>query len=233
MTTLTLTEAAAEVGKSKSTLLRAIDAGRLSAQRNEHGEYRVDASELFRVYPPITETPSTTPEVRSEASHDVTPEILTRLLDRLESQDRKLENMEDELADTRQRLNEHREAARALMSPEDFDARLKLEVGRLEAERTKLLEQQKETHAAMLAKQQKEQQKALAEQRQQSKEWKAALAERQAEVQAAREASLELEQRTAQERMAREALSQRLAEIESRGLISRLLNRKPKSIVAG
>lgn len=232
MTTLTLTEAAAEVGKSKSTLLRAIDAGRLSAQRNEHGEYRVDASELFRVYPPITETPATTP-ARSEASQDVTPEILTRLLDRLESQDRKLENMEDELADTRQRLNEHREAARALMSPEDFDARLKLEVGRLEAERTKLLEQQKETHAAMLAKQQEEQQKALSEQRQQSEEWKAALAERQAEVQAAREASLELEQQTAQERMAREALSQRLAEIESRGLISRLLNRKPKSIVAG
>lgn len=232
MTTLTLTEAAAEVGKSKSTLLRAIDAGRLSAQRNEHGEYRVDASELFRVYPPITETPATTP-VRSEASHDVTPEILTRLLDRLESQDRKLEDMEDELADTRQRLDEHREAARALMSPEDFDARLKSEVGRLEAERTKLLEQQKETHAAILAKQQREQQKALAEQRQKSEEWKAALAERQAEVQAAREASLELEQRTAQERMAREALSQRLAEIESRGLISRLLNRKPKSIVAG
>jgi DNA repair exonuclease SbcCD ATPase subunit len=232
MTTLTLTEAAAEVGKSKSTLLRAIDAGRLSAQRNEHGEYRVDASELFRVYPPKMETPAATP-VRAEASHDVTPEILTRLLDRLESQDRKLEDMEDELADTRQRLDEHREAARALMSPEDFDARLKSEVERLEAERTKLLEQQKETHAAMLAKQQREQQKALAEQRQQSEEWKAALAERQAEVQAAREASLELEQRAAQERMAREALSQRLAEIESRGLISRLLNRKPKSIVAG
>jgi DNA repair exonuclease SbcCD ATPase subunit len=232
MTALTLTDAAAEVGKSKSTLLRAIDAGRLSAQRNEHGEYRVDASELFRVYPPKSEKSVTTP-ARSEASSDVAPEILTRLLDRLESQDRKLEEMESELFETRQRLDEHREAARALMSPEDFDARLKSEVERLEGERTKLIEQQKEAHAAMLARQKLEQEKALAEQRQQSEEWKAALAERQAEIQAAREASFELEQRNEQERKAREALSQRLAEIESRGLIARLLNRKPKPITAG
>ena len=232
MTTLTLTEAAVEVGKSKSTLLRAIDAGRLSAQRNEHGEYRVDASELFRAYPAKSEKPFEAP-VRSETNNDVAPEILTRLLDRLELQDRKMDEMDSELADTRQRLDEHREAARALMSPEDFDARLKSEVERLEAERTQLLEKQKETHVAMLARQQREQEKVLAEQHQKNEEWKAALAERKAEIQAAKEASLELEQRTVQERMAREALSQRLAEIESRGLLARLLNRKPKPITTG
>jgi len=49
---LTLTEAAEQTGKSKSTLTRAIKNGGLSAHRNEHGDYRVEPSELFRVYEP-------------------------------------------------------------------------------------------------------------------------------------------------------------------------------------
>lgn len=47
---LTLAQASTATGKAKSTLLRAIKAGRLSASRNEHGEYLVDVSELSRVY---------------------------------------------------------------------------------------------------------------------------------------------------------------------------------------
>src|SRR3954468_18525589 len=47
----TLREAAREVGTSKSSLHRAIKAGRLSATRTETGELRIDPSELARVYP--------------------------------------------------------------------------------------------------------------------------------------------------------------------------------------
>ena len=47
---LTLAQASAATGKAKSTLLRAIKSGRLSASRNEQGEYLVDVSELSRVY---------------------------------------------------------------------------------------------------------------------------------------------------------------------------------------
>src|SRR4051812_34973955 len=49
--TLTLREAAREAGTSKSSLHRAIKAGRLSATRTDTGELRVDPSELARAYP--------------------------------------------------------------------------------------------------------------------------------------------------------------------------------------
>lgn len=46
----TLTDAAKLTRLNKSTLFRAIKAGRLSARRDEGGAYKVDASELARVY---------------------------------------------------------------------------------------------------------------------------------------------------------------------------------------
>ncbi len=52
MTTLSLRQAAQEAGTSKSTILRAIQSGRLSATRTDDGGYSIDPAELFRVYPP-------------------------------------------------------------------------------------------------------------------------------------------------------------------------------------
>lgn len=49
--TLTLRQAAELTGKSKSTLTRAIKAGRLSASRNAGGMYAIDPAELARVFP--------------------------------------------------------------------------------------------------------------------------------------------------------------------------------------
>ena len=49
---LSLREAAKEAGVSKSTILRAVKAGRLSAARTDDGGYSIDPAELFRVYPP-------------------------------------------------------------------------------------------------------------------------------------------------------------------------------------
>jgi hypothetical protein len=52
MTTFSLRQAAQEAGTSKSTILRAIQSGRLSATRTDDGGYAIDPAELFRVYPP-------------------------------------------------------------------------------------------------------------------------------------------------------------------------------------
>ncbi len=52
MATFSLREAAQQAGTSKSTILRAIQAGRLSAARNDDGGYAIDPAELFRVYAP-------------------------------------------------------------------------------------------------------------------------------------------------------------------------------------
>jgi hypothetical protein len=50
-TMLSLSEAATAAGIAKSTIWRAIKAGRISATRTEMGTYQVDAAELFRVFP--------------------------------------------------------------------------------------------------------------------------------------------------------------------------------------
>jgi excisionase family DNA binding protein len=52
MTTLSLREAAEQTGVSKSTIFRAIQSGRMSAARNDDGNFAIDPAELFRVYPP-------------------------------------------------------------------------------------------------------------------------------------------------------------------------------------
>lgn len=49
----TLSSAAEAVAMSKSTIYRAVKAGRLSATRNEDGEYQIDPAELHRVYEPV------------------------------------------------------------------------------------------------------------------------------------------------------------------------------------
>src|SRR5215207_6457341 len=52
MTTFSLRQAAQEAGTSNSTILRAIQSGRLSATRTDDGGYCIDPAKLFRVYPP-------------------------------------------------------------------------------------------------------------------------------------------------------------------------------------
>lgn len=51
MSGLTLSQAAKALGKSKSTLNRAIKTGRLTATRNEDGTFSIDPSELYRAFP--------------------------------------------------------------------------------------------------------------------------------------------------------------------------------------
>jgi len=48
----TIGQAAKESGKSKSTIWKYVKNGTLSAQKNIDGSYRIDAAELFRVFPP-------------------------------------------------------------------------------------------------------------------------------------------------------------------------------------
>jgi excisionase family DNA binding protein len=56
---LTLGQAARLTGTSKTTLTRAIKAGRLSATRREDGGYEIDPAELSRVYAVTPATPET------------------------------------------------------------------------------------------------------------------------------------------------------------------------------
>ncbi len=232
MTIFTLTEAATEVGRSKSTLLRAIDAGRLSATRNEHGDYRVDAAELFRVYPPQSAQQSSGPVAPSDPA---TTDAVNKLVSQLVAKDEKIDRMEAELADAEQRLAEHREASRALMSPEDFEAKLQVEIQQVKLAQEAKLTAQQAHHEATLNAQQTEQARLAAEQKQmqeqQSEKWKASLAERMQEIDNARQEAEALKQKAAEDiaMVERRAAGERAVReaLENRGLIARLLNRKP------
>ena len=49
---LTLSEAAKETGLTKPAIFKSIQKGRLSASKDEKGQWLIDPAELFRVYPP-------------------------------------------------------------------------------------------------------------------------------------------------------------------------------------
>jgi hypothetical protein len=81
--------AAKAVGKTKSTITKAIASGKLSAIKNDNGAWEIDASELYRVYPP---TPLETVKIEQNATLKETDgnskeiEALERLLKAAEEQ---------------------------------------------------------------------------------------------------------------------------------------------------
>src|SRR5262245_29718208 len=52
----TLSEAAAACGVDKSTVRRAVKAGRISGTRNDFGIWHVEPAELHRIFPAVTRT---------------------------------------------------------------------------------------------------------------------------------------------------------------------------------
>lgn len=48
----TLGTASKAVGKSKSTVLSAINSGKISASKDDHGQWQIDPAELHRLYAP-------------------------------------------------------------------------------------------------------------------------------------------------------------------------------------
>ena len=127
-TSLSLLEASHRVGKSKPTILRAIQAGKISATRDEPtGEWRIEPAELFRVYAPMPEgtsasvqegdddTPRTTStserntlnfgNTRTDARTAAELEALKRELEReKEERGRERRQQEETIADLRKRL---------------------------------------------------------------------------------------------------------------------------------
>jgi excisionase family DNA binding protein len=105
--TYSVKQAAEATGKTKPTILRAIQKGKISAQKDEHGEWEIDPAELHRVYDPVPErTDSRTDANGAAASREI--ELLREMLadkDRqIESLTRRLENVDDERRTTLRQL---------------------------------------------------------------------------------------------------------------------------------
>jgi hypothetical protein len=98
---LSLREAAEETGLTKPALLKAIKKGRISAQKNDRGEWEIDPAELFRVYErkePVSDESETVNGDHRKPVYDSNQPVITLL----ESQIRGLEADKEDL---RTRLN--------------------------------------------------------------------------------------------------------------------------------
>ncbi len=103
---LTLSEAAKLANISASAILKSIKRGRLSAVRDDfRGQWRIDVSELSRVYPlksaptPVTDKPIESGEILAERVR-----ALERLVGTLESERNDLRRRLDIEAEERRRL---------------------------------------------------------------------------------------------------------------------------------
>jgi len=78
---ISLSEAAKAAGISRSTMLRAIKKGKVSATKNEIGGFEIDLSELYRAWPEASLQHHDAPKKGSDASDDATVLILRAQLE--------------------------------------------------------------------------------------------------------------------------------------------------------
>lgn len=207
---LSVTDAAKVAGCARSTIYEKINNGQLS--RSAGG--KIDTAELQRVFGEL-QTPEQHQSNDISDNTDKSDTMASELLDMYQAKDSELAEVRAELDETKARLTEHREAARSLMSPDDFDAKLSEAL-----------------------------QKERAQQDLQAKKWQTALSERQDEIKQARQEADTIRQREQQTRAEADEIRQReaaqaktlkaerdrIAALESRGFIARLLNKKPEPI---
>ena len=110
--TYSLGEAAKATGKAKSTILRAIKSGKISALKKD-GTYKIDPSELFRVFDAMVAQPVQSNETQPTLEH---PERLKLRLELVEEErEREREQMQATIDDLRARLDRSEDRMTALL----------------------------------------------------------------------------------------------------------------------
>jgi hypothetical protein len=111
---LTVSQAAKEVGITRGGLWKAIKEGRLSATKNNKGQFCIDPAELFRVYPPV-DTVGVHSEQASIDKRQSRQHEADELRLRLELTNRLLAKAESEVDDLRRRLDDESSERRKLI----------------------------------------------------------------------------------------------------------------------
>jgi hypothetical protein len=103
--TYTLGQAAKATGKSKSTISKALKNGTISADKGANGVFKIDPSELHRVFPKnsINERKEVTENTTKE--HLDTAIKLTRLEVRLEASEKRADDLEHDRDSWRNQAN--------------------------------------------------------------------------------------------------------------------------------
>lgn len=115
-------DAAKATGRNITTITRAIKSGKISAKKDTSGAWRIDPSELHRVFPALAqdlqksdmqEDASPLQDGRSSANRALLDEVAA-LRERVRSQDQLLADRADQIADLRTRLDLEGEERRKL-----------------------------------------------------------------------------------------------------------------------
>ena len=114
----TLGQAAKAVGKAKGTISNAIKSGRLSASKNDKGQYEIDPSELHRVYPLNDTTRRLAVQLNDTAPPD-SPPLNTVETDLLRE---RIEELKADLEREREHTAEWRKQAQTLALTQDKPA---------------------------------------------------------------------------------------------------------------
>lgn len=114
----TLGEAAKAVGKSKTTLHRAIKSGKISAHRVPNGSYSIDPSELHRVFPVVLPVTGTRPLLRNDSEQQINTIETLRIQLELQEKERQRERalLQETIADLREDRDRWRAQATGLLS---------------------------------------------------------------------------------------------------------------------
>jgi hypothetical protein len=118
-----LMSAAAAAGVNRSTVLRAIKAGRLSAQRDATGGWAIDPAEFHRVFPALPTAPAASAQ-QDQQQIDAQVALLRNMVEQLR---RDMDDLRHDKEDLRQDRDHWREAFQAaqrqLPAPAQPDAR--------------------------------------------------------------------------------------------------------------
>ena len=122
----TLNEAAKAVGKSKTTIHRAIKSGKISASKLDSGAYSIDPSELRRVFQVGTPERSIRNDTEHRETAVGTADIRLEMLEK--ERERERQQLEETIADLREDRDKWRQQATALLEakrPKGLWARLR------------------------------------------------------------------------------------------------------------
>lgn len=140
MRKLSLNKAAKEAGVAKSTLLQALNSGRLSAEKNDKGHWQIDPSELFRVFERTSSTGHEELIQTPLKNHQKTSEINALEIE-VKMLREQMQRMDSERERERSQLTEQIEALREQTERQSADHRQVLAA--LTDQRNKVAEQPK------------------------------------------------------------------------------------------
>lgn len=110
MKQLTPAQAGALVGMTKAGIIRAIHTGKLSATRNDSGNFEIDPAELFRVYEAVATSVNSDEKVDDNSTVDQSESLREKvaMLERI------VNDKDDVINDLRARLDAEAEERRKL-----------------------------------------------------------------------------------------------------------------------